>query len=58
MGAGSFLSEDRAGRPSRADVSFLRGTSGIGLVLLGVATAVDTLWDRLLLLSPLHLETR
>ena len=58
MGAGGFLSEDPAGRPRRADVSFLRGTSGIGLVLLGAATTVDPLWDRLLLLSPLRLEPR
>ncbi len=58
MGAGGFLSQDEAGRPHQADVSFLRGTSGIGLVLLGVATAVDPLWDRLLLLSPLRLEPR
>jgi hypothetical protein len=38
------------------DVSFLGGASGIGLVLLCVATGVDPLWDRFLLLSPLRLE--
>jgi lantibiotic biosynthesis protein len=56
MGVGGFLSVDQAGRPRGADVSFLGGASGIGLVLLGAATGVDPLWDRFLLLSPLRLE--
>jgi hypothetical protein len=55
-GVGGFLPVDQAGRPSGADLSFLAGASGIGLVLLGAATGVDPLWDRLLLLSPLRLE--
>jgi hypothetical protein len=56
MGAGGFSPVDPAGRPRGADLSFLGGASGIGLVLLGAATGVDPLWDRLLLLSPLRLE--
>jgi hypothetical protein len=56
MGVGGYLSVDQAGRPRGADVSFLGGASGIGLVLLGAATGVDPLWDRFLLLSPLRLE--
>ena len=56
MGAGGFSPVDPAGRPRGADVSFLVGASGVGLVLLGAATGVDPLWDRLLLLSPLRLE--
>jgi hypothetical protein len=56
MGVGGFLSVDQAGRPCGADVSFLGGASGIGLVLLGASTGVDPLWDRFLLLSPLRLE--
>lgn len=55
-GVGGFLPVDQAGRPRGADLSFLAGASGIGLVLLGAATDVDPLWDRLLLLSPLRLE--
>jgi hypothetical protein len=51
MGGGGFSPVDPTGRPDGADLSFLRGASGIGLVLLGAATAVDPLWDRLLLLS-------
>jgi hypothetical protein len=56
MGVGGFSAADPAGRPRGEDVSFLGGASGIGLVLLGAATGVDPLWDRLLLLSPLRLE--
>jgi hypothetical protein len=56
MGVGGFSPVDSAGRPRGADLSFLGGASGIGLVLLGAATGVDPLWDRLLLLSPLRLE--
>jgi hypothetical protein len=56
MGVGGFSPVDPAGRPRGADWGFLGGASGIGLVLLGAATAVDPLWDRLLLLSPLRLE--
>jgi lantibiotic biosynthesis protein len=56
MGVGGFLSVDQAGRPRGADVSFLAGASGIGLVLLGAATGVDPLWDRFFLLSPLRLS--
>jgi len=55
-GVAGFWSVDQAGRPRDADVSFLGGASGIGLVLLGAATGVDPLWDRFLLLSPLRLE--
>jgi hypothetical protein len=56
IGVGGFSPVDRADRPRGADSSFLGGASGIGLVLLGAATGVDPLWDRLLLLSPLRLE--
>ena len=58
MGVGGFSSVNPAGRPRGTDVSFLGGASGIGLVLLGAATGVDPLWDRILLLSPLRLEPR
>jgi len=56
IGVGGFSPVDPAGQPRGADLGFLRGASGIGLVLLGAATGVDPLWDRLLLLSPLRLE--
>ncbi len=56
MGVGGFSPADPADRPHGAAESFLEGASGIGLVLLGAATGVDPLWDRLLLLSPLRLE--
>ena len=36
-----------------SDLSFLRGATGIGLVLLAAVSEVDPLWDRLLLLSSL-----
>jgi hypothetical protein len=58
VGAGGFSPVDAAGRPRGADLTFLGGASGIGLVLLGAATGVDPLWDSLLLLSPLRLESR
>jgi lantibiotic biosynthesis protein len=56
MGVGGFSPLDPAGRPPGENLSFLGGASGIGLVLLGAATGVNPLWDRLLLLSPLRLE--
>lgn len=55
---GGFESAMLSDQPNRPDVGFLAGASGIALVLLAACHELEPGWDRLLLLSPLHLIGR